>query len=80
LGSGDALRADPIREQLEYGGLRLQTTAALASARISFTVDIGFGDSVEPGVEEVDLPLLLDHARAQLQKGGHGLGVLPERR
>jgi predicted nucleotidyltransferase component of viral defense system len=57
---GDALRADPIREQLEYGGLRLRTTAALASARISITIDIGFGDSVEPGVEEVDLPVLLD--------------------
>ena len=52
--------ADPIREQLEYGGLRLRTTAALASTRISITVDIGFGDSVEPGVEEVDLPVLLD--------------------
>jgi len=34
---GDALHADPIREQLEYGGLRLRTTAALASARISIT-------------------------------------------
>src|SRR6202035_1611090 len=42
--AGDALRADPIRELLEYGGLRLRTTAALASARISITVDIGFGD------------------------------------
>jgi predicted nucleotidyltransferase component of viral defense system len=57
---GDALRADPIRGQLQYGGLRLRTTAALASARISITVDIGFGDAVEPGVEEVDLPVLLD--------------------
>jgi hypothetical protein len=57
---GGALRADPIRGQLEYGGLRLRTTAALASARIPITVDIGFGDSVEPGVEEVDLPVLLD--------------------
>jgi Nucleotidyl transferase AbiEii toxin, Type IV TA system len=56
---GGALRADPIREQLEYGGLRLRTTAALASARISITADIGFGDAVDPGVEEVDLPVLL---------------------
>jgi hypothetical protein len=51
---------DPIREQLEYGCLRLRTTAAQASARISITVDIGFGDAVEPGVEDVDLPVLLD--------------------
>lgn len=55
-----ALRAEPIREELEYGGLRLRTTATLAGARISVTVDIGFGDAVEPGIEEIDLPVLLD--------------------
>jgi Nucleotidyl transferase AbiEii toxin, Type IV TA system len=57
---GSALRSDPIREELEYGGVRLRTTATLAGARISVTVDIGFGDAVEPGVEEIDLPVLLD--------------------
>ena len=58
--AGDALRADPIREELEYGGLRLRTTATMAGARIPVTIDVGFGDSVEPGVEEIDLPVLLD--------------------
>ncbi len=29
----EALRVDPIREDLEYGGLRLRTTAAFAGAR-----------------------------------------------
>jgi predicted nucleotidyltransferase component of viral defense system len=57
---GDSLRADPIREELEYGGLRLRTTATMAGARIPVTIDVGFGDSVEPGVEEIDLPVLLD--------------------
>ena len=64
----DALRVDLIREELEYGGLRLRTSAALASARISIVIDIGFGDAVEPGIEEIDLPVLLDlpvpHLRA----------------
>ena len=50
----------PIREELEYGGLRMRTTATLARARISVTIDIGFGDAVEPGIEEVELPVLLD--------------------
>jgi len=63
-----ALRIEPIREELEYGGSRLRTTAALAGARIPITVDIGFGDAVEPGVEDIDLPVLLDmpspHIRA----------------
>ena len=31
----DALRVDRIREELEYGGLRLRTTASISGARIS---------------------------------------------
>lgn len=62
------LRIEAIREEVEYGGSRLRTTAALGGARIPITVDIGFGDAVEPGVEEIDLPVLLDmpspHLRA----------------
>jgi hypothetical protein len=57
---GDSLRADPIREELEYGGVRLRTMARMAGARIPVTIDIGFGDAIEPGIEEVDLPVLLD--------------------
>lgn len=56
----DALRVELIREELEYGGLRLRTTARLAGARITVVIDIGFGDAVEPGVEEISLPVLLD--------------------
>lgn len=63
-----SLRIEAIREEVEYGGSRLRTTAALAGARIPITVDIGFGDAVEPGVEDIDLPVLLDmpspHLRA----------------
>jgi predicted nucleotidyltransferase component of viral defense system len=55
-----ALRIAPIREDLEYGGLRIRTTATMARAQIAVTIDIGFGDAVEPGVEEIDLPVLLD--------------------
>lgn len=62
------LRIEAIREEVEYGGSRIRTTAALAGARIPITVDIGFGDAVEPGVEDIDLPVLLDmpspHLRA----------------
>lgn len=64
----DNLRVGPIREDLEYGGLRIRTTATMARARIPVTIDIGFGDAVEPGVEEIVLPVLLDlpapHLRA----------------
>lgn len=56
----DALRIGAIREELKYGGLRVKTAATLAGARINLTIDIGFGDAVEPGIEEIDLPTLLD--------------------
>lgn len=62
------LRIEAIREEVEYGGSRLRTTADLAGARIPITVDIGFGDAVEPGVDDIILPVLLDmpspHLRA----------------
>lgn len=63
----DALRVERIREGLAYGGLRLRTTAGLAGARITVVIDIGFGDSVEPGVEEVELPVLLDFPAPRLR-------------
>ena len=62
------LQIQPIREDREYGGSRLRITAALAGARIPTVVDVGFGDAIEPGAEDIDLPVLLDmpspHLRA----------------
>ncbi|EJU14872.1 nucleotidyl transferase AbiEii/AbiGii toxin family protein [Agrobacterium pusense] len=55
----EALRVDRIREELEYGGLRLRTTASIGGARISLTIDIGFGDAMEPGAEMLDYPSML---------------------
>lgn len=56
-----ALRVDRIREELEYGGLRLRAAASISGARINLTIDIGFGDTLEPGTEFIDYPVLLDH-------------------
>jgi hypothetical protein len=62
------LLIEAIRQEVEYGGSKLRTTATLAGARIPITVDIRFGDAVEPGIEDIDLPVLLDmpspHLRA----------------
>ncbi len=56
----DGIRVDRIREALEYGGLRLRTTASIGGARVSLTVDIGFGDALEPDAEMIDYPVMLD--------------------
>ncbi len=63
----DGLRVDRIREELEYGGLRLRTTASIDGARISLTIDIGFGDAMEPDAEELDYPSMLDFPMPRLR-------------
>jgi predicted nucleotidyltransferase component of viral defense system len=64
----DGLRAAAIREEAEYGGVRVSTTATIDGARVPIQVDIGFGDTVTPGPVEIDYPTLLDspvpHLRA----------------
>jgi predicted nucleotidyltransferase component of viral defense system len=55
-----ALVVDRIREELEYGGLRIRTNAMVSGARVRVAIDIGFGDVIEPGIVEIELPVLLD--------------------
>ena len=58
----DALRATVIREQGEYGGVRLTTTAYLGTTRIPITLDIGFGDALADPTQFIDYPTLLGSA------------------
>ena len=62
-----ALTVEPMREETEYGGLRLKTNATLASAKIRVVIDIGFGDSIEPGLADLDMHVLLDLPVPQLR-------------
>ena len=54
-----ALRVGRIRDDLEYAGVRLRTTATVSGARVTVVVDVGFGDATEPGLETIDYPVLL---------------------
>lgn len=63
----DALVVDQIREDLAYGGLRIRTRARIAGASIAIVIDVGFGDAVEPGLETLDLPVLLDQPSPRLK-------------
>ncbi len=49
-----------IREETEYGGLRVTLTARLGTAEIPVQVDVGFGDAITPAPEEVAFPTLLE--------------------
>jgi hypothetical protein len=58
---------DRIREGQKYGGLRIKTTANVDGARVRVLVDIGFGDAVEPGLLDTELPVLLDQPAPRLR-------------
>src|SRR6266481_723973 len=45
-----ALAVDRVRDELEYGGLRIKTNATVDGAKVRVLVDIGFGDATEPGL------------------------------
>ena len=62
-----SLRVDRIREELDYGGLRLRASAAIGGAQIGVTIDIGFGDAIEPGIEILNYPVMLDFPHPSLR-------------
>lgn len=43
-----SVKAEPIRESADYGGIRVTMRAELARARIALQIDIGYGDAVTP--------------------------------
>lgn len=63
----DGLKVTANREDLAYGGFRLQTYAFVGGAKLRVLIDIGFGDAVEPGLEELQLPVLLDQPAPTLR-------------
>jgi predicted nucleotidyltransferase component of viral defense system len=63
----EALAASAIREEMEYGGIRLRTTAYLERTRIPVTLDIGFGDALADSSDRIDYPSLLDMDRPSIR-------------
>jgi predicted nucleotidyltransferase component of viral defense system len=63
----DSVQIGRIREETEYGGLRITANATVDKARIRVVIDIAFGDSVEPGLQEIDLPVLLNFPAPHLR-------------
>jgi predicted nucleotidyltransferase component of viral defense system len=54
------LLVDAIREEQQYSGVRVRTTAFLGTIRIPVQIDVGFGDAVTPAASEIKFPSLLD--------------------
>lgn len=56
----ESISVAAIREDDEYGGLRVKFSAYLGKTRIPMQVDVGFGDAVTPGPREEEYPTLLN--------------------
>lgn len=55
----ESLRTSVIREEIEYGGVRLRTDAYLEKSRIPVTIDIGFGDALADVARTMAYPSML---------------------
>ena len=62
----DAVRVEPIREDTDYGGMRVSMEARLERARIPLQIDIGFGDAITPRAVMAEFPALLDFPAPRL--------------
>ncbi len=54
----DTVRAAEIRKEANYAGVRITLLGLIDGARCSIQVDVGFGDAVTPGPEEVEYPVM----------------------
>lgn len=55
-----SIQVEPIREEAAYEGLRARLVAFLGGARCHVQWDVGFGDAVTPGPQDMDYPVMLD--------------------
>ena len=55
----DTVKAAEIRKEANYAGVRVTLLGILDSARCAVQIDIGFGDAVVPGPDEVHYPVIL---------------------
>lgn len=63
----DGLSVEPIREETEYGGQRIETTARIAGAQLRVRIDLGFGDAITPDADEIAYPVLLDQPAPKIR-------------
>ena len=55
----NTLQAAEIQKDANYAGVRVTILATLDGARCQIQADIGFGDAVTPGPQEIEYPTLL---------------------
>ena len=69
----DAVRTEIIRDESDYGGVRVSLGGRLSVARIAFHVDVNVGDPVQPPPQRIVLPRILG---GQLAINGYPLAMV----
>lgn len=53
------VKTDRIKEDADYEGVRVRFLGLLGTARVTMQIDVGFGDVVTPGAQDITYPALL---------------------
>ena len=62
----DIIKAEEIKEEADYSGVRIKLTAKVGTARNTIQIDFGFGDVVIPEPLLMDYPTLLNNKSAKV--------------
>jgi hypothetical protein len=62
-----SVEAGTVVEDAVYEGIRVRVSGSLGNARVSVSIDIGFGDVVMPPAKEIDYPTILEFPAPKLK-------------
>ncbi len=68
--------AIPIRDDDQYGGVRVRVSASFGTARIKIGVDVSFGDPIWPAPVTVEVPRVVDLGLGPLRLLGYPLTMV----
>ena len=63
----DSVKGERIKDEEKYEGVRLHMTAFIEKTRIPLQIDVGFGDRIVPGPQEIEFPTLLNFPAPHLK-------------
>ena len=72
------IKGQKIKEDADYGGVRIKFRGFLERARIPMQIDVGFGDVIYPKPKTINYPVILDFPKPHL-KGYPAESVISEK-
>lgn len=61
-----SVKTQRIKEDADYAGVRVRFIGRLGRASVAMQIDVGFGDVVTPGAQDITYPALLDFPAPEL--------------